>query len=269
MRCIGLVVVCSVCHAVTVSPVAEQAWRAYIRQVEERILQQHTKRDTYLATLNCDAQTRARLESQLLSGSVLITPVDGGTKAVAGGLLHHWRAAAFVPGTTARAMLQLLRDYDHLSQYYSPAVISSHLVAADTSGAIVAMRTKQKEIITVVLDSEFRVENTMDGDERGYEFSRSTHIWQVDNTGSYDERRRPEDDGDGLLWRLNSYWSFVQWRSGLLIECESLSLTRDVPAGVGWLITPIIRDLPRESLEFTIRATEKALQTKAKQEAER
>ncbi len=42
-----------------------------------------------------------------------------------------------------------------------------------------------------------------------------------------------EGDDDGFLWRLNTYWSFVEVPGGLLIECEAISLTRDVPAGPG------------------------------------
>ena len=42
-----------------------------------------------------------------------------------------------------------------------------------------------------------------------------------------------EGDDDGFLWRLNTYWSFVEVPGGLLIECEAISLTRDVPARTG------------------------------------
>ena len=69
----------------------------------------------------------------------------------------------------------------------------------------------------------------------------------------------PEGADDGFLWRLNSYWSFEQRREGLFMECEAVSLTRDVPAGLGWLIMPIIETLPRASLEFTLTATKNAL----------
>jgi len=68
-----------------------------------------------------------------------------------------------------------------------------------------------------------------------------------------------EGEDDGFLWRLNSYWSFLRMNGGLLMECEAVSLTRDVPRGLGWLITPIIQNLPRTSLEFTMKATTNAL----------
>ena len=67
-----------------------------------------------------------------------------------------------------------------------------------------------------------------------------------------------EGDDDGFLWRLNTYWSFLEVPGGLLIECEAISLTRDVPAGLGWLVAPVIQDMPRESLKFTLTATRNA-----------
>jgi hypothetical protein len=39
------------------------------------------------------------------------------------------------------------------------------------------------------------------------------------------------------------------------VECEAVSLTRPVPLGLRWLIDPIIRSLPRESLFNTLQAT--------------
>lgn len=51
------------------------------------------------------------------------------------------------------------------------------------------------------------------------------------------------------------------------MECEAVSLTRDIPLGLGWLVTPVIAELPREELEFTLRATRNALIENAAQEA--
>jgi hypothetical protein len=131
------------------------------------------------------------------------------------------------------------------------------------------MRFKKQRIVTVVLDAEFQSRSALDGSGRGYSFSRSTHIWQVEGLGGSGERRLPEGSGDGFLWRLNSYWSFTQTHEGLLIECEAVSLTRDVPAGLGWLIMPIVQSMPRSSLEFTLSATRKALTESTTQEAHR
>ena len=50
---------------------------------------------------------------------------------------------------------------------------------------------------------------------------------------------------------------------GAYVECRAISLTRDVPTGLGWIIAPIIQKLPGESLIHTLEATRQAILTKA------
>jgi hypothetical protein len=260
------------CLAARLSPPAELAFNRYVARLETRLAGQHASPKTYLAVLNMDAGKRVTVERQLMSGEIRIEPVNGGTWPVSGGLLHHWRGAAFVPSATPKDMLALLRDYDHLSSYYAPQVVSSHALTDEAAltdegdAARLIVRFKERAVLTVVLDTEYDVRTGLTGNNQGYEFSRSTHIWEIDEPGTAHERRLPEGDDDGFLWRLNSYWSFARIRNGLLIECEAVSLTRDVPIGLGWLITPMIEELPRSSLEFTLRATKNALATNVMKE---
>jgi hypothetical protein len=90
--------------------------------------------------------------------------------------------------------------------------------------------------------------------------SYTTRVAEVEEAGSPQERVMPPDTGHGFLWRLNSYWRFQQGESGVCVECRAISLTRDVPFGMGWLIEPIIQRLPKESLINTLVATRRALQ---------
>ena len=227
--------------AAHLSPAAERAFASYIANVEARVAKQRTSLDSEF------------------KGDSQIEPVHGGSWEVNGGLLHDWRGETFVRDASAKDLLALLRDYKHLSEYYAPEVVSSRALTNSGERATLAMRFKKRQVITVVLDAEFETESGLDGNNRGYSFSRSTHIWQIDQPGTGRERRRPEGEDDGFLWRLNSYWSFVESGGGLLMECEAVSLTRDVPAGLGWLIGPVIKTLPRASLEFTLTATKNAL----------
>lgn len=220
-------------RAARLSPSAAAEFARYTGEVETRLARQHSSPDT------CVGQRES-----------------GSTRGLSGALLHHWRAASFVPHATPQDMLALLRDYNHFSNFYSPRVLSSRAL---TDG--VAMRLQEKKVVTVVLDAEYQVETRLEGNGCGYSLSRSTHIWQVEDAGTAHEHRRTEGDDDGFLWRLNSYWSFIpdEARSGLWIECEAVSLTRDVPRGLGWLLRPMVQQLPREVLEFTLNATKKAL----------
>ncbi len=209
------------------------------------------------------ANVESQLKKEILPGAIRVERVKGGSLQVAGGLLHHWRAAVFIPGATPKDMLDLLSDYDHLVRYYSPEVVSSHVLATDGTMTTLAMRLKKQQVITVVLDAEFQIESGLAGSDRGYSYSRSTNIWQIDQPGTAKERRLAKGADDGFLWRLNSYWSFERKGDGMVIECEAVSLTRAVPAGLGWLFTPIIATLPRDSLLFTLTATKRALDANA------
>jgi hypothetical protein len=43
------------------------------------------------------------------------------------------------------------------------------------------------------------------------------------------------------------------------VECQTISLTRSPPFGLGWLINPIIRSFPPESLARLLAATRSAV----------
>ena len=264
---LAFVLVGAPCPAVHLSPAAKAAFDGYVAGVEKRLVEQHSSPETFIAVLDRGRTDRDATERDLRSGTVHTQAINGRSWPVSGGLMHHWRAAAFVHGATREGMLALLEDYNHLSSYYQPEVISSRAISRAMSheGEVVtlAMRLKKQMAITVVFDAEYRVQAGLIGTNRdyggGYGYSRSAHIWEVDAPDTPHEHRRREGDDDGFLWRMNAYWSFLQVRDGLVIECEAISLTRDVPPGLGWLVTPILKEFPRTSLESTLIATRNAL----------
>jgi hypothetical protein len=249
--------------ATHLSSAAKGAFDDYTATVERRLTQQHSRPNTYLEVLNLGSAERADADRDLRSGLLRVEPVNGGTHEISGGLLHHWRGEAFVPGSNAKDMVALLRDYNRLALYYSPQVDSSRLLYGQGEVAKVAIRMREQKVITVVLDTEYDVQTELTSAVSGYSFSRSTHVWEVEDAGTSHERRLIEDSDDGFLWRLNTYWSFLELSDGLLIECEAVSLTRDIPIGLGWLITPILQRMPQESMKFTLAATRNALQSRA------
>jgi hypothetical protein len=245
------------CAAAQLTPSAAQAFQGYVADLEARLVRQHAQTKTYLAALDVRSGGRSQWEGDLMPGEVRTEPVNGGTRQLDGALLHHWRAVAFIPGATAKDMVALLRG--GLPGHSAPEIVSSRVLADDGGTATLAVRFQKQVVIAIVIDAEYKVEAKLASDGRGYGISRGMHFWQVDDAGTEHERRRPEGDDDGFLWRLNSYWSFVQAREGLEIECEAVSLTRDVPRGLGWLISPIVANLPRELLESTMTTTRNAL----------
>ena len=73
----------------------------------------------------------------------------------------------------------------------------------------------------------------------------------------------PAGKDHGYLWRLYTYWRFEEKDGGVYVESEAVSLTRDVPAGLGWLIGPFVTSIPRESLQMTLENTRSAIHARA------
>jgi hypothetical protein len=137
--------------------------------------------------------------------------------------------------------------------------MDSHIIWHKGNDYLVYMRLIKHKVITVVLDTEHEIHYFPIDSTHCRSQSRTIKIAEVENPGKPSEREMPPGTGHGFLWRLNTYWRFQQRDGGTWIECQAISLTRAIPTGLGWLIEPIIRSLPRESLENTLRETAAAL----------
>jgi hypothetical protein len=104
----------------------------------------------------------------------------------------------------------------------------------------------------VVLDTDhdvhyFRVEGP-DGARWGCR-SYTTRTAEVDDARKPSEKVQPPDTGYGFLGRLNTYWRFAERDAGAYAECRAISLTRDIEAVFKWIIEPMVRSLPKDTLD--------------------
>jgi hypothetical protein len=180
---------------------------------------------------------------------------------IPGGLVHHWVGTVFVPGGRAQDAVALLQDYDRHAEVYAPAVQRSKVLSRAGDRFTVFLRFYQKKVITVVVNSEHDALFTRRAPGHVRSRIRSTRVAEVERPGTPTEREKPVGRDGGYLWRLNTYWRFVERDGGVYIQCESVTLTRSIPFGFGWVAGPFVNGVPRESLEFTLDTTRKALQT--------
>lgn len=174
-------------------------------------------------------------------------------------LIHHWLGAAFVSGATLHGTLALMQDYDRHQDIYKPQVVRSRLLSRDGNDFKIYYRLRKKNVITVTLNTYHDVQYVQVDSARCYSRSLSTRIAEVENADTPQEREMPAGNDNGFLWRINSYWRFEEKDGGVYIECESISLTRDIPIGLGWLVKPFVTSIPKESLEMTMGSTRSAL----------
>jgi hypothetical protein len=121
------------------------------------------------------------------------------------------------------------------------------------------LRFVMKKVITVVVNSQHEAVFRRPGADRAEGWIHSTRIAEVENPGESTEREKPVGNDGGYLWRLNTYWRLLARDGGLYIHCESVSLSRGIPLGVGWLVGPFVTSIPRESLTFTLETTRQQL----------
>jgi hypothetical protein len=230
------------------------AFDAYIRDTEGAM---EWSQETNGPFLWSDANSKTA--KQVGDGYVVAQFWSGkGPMKVPGGLIHDWIGAALIPESTVEGVLAVVQNYDHHKNIYKPEVVASRLIKRQGNDFRIYLRLLKKKVITLVLDTYHDVRYRSLDERRWLCRSHTTRIAEVENAGSPGEKVLPPDTGHGFLWRLYSYWRFEEREGGVWIECRAISLTRDVPFGLGWIIEPIIQELPKESLVNTLEATRKA-----------
>ncbi len=239
-------------------PATSSDFDRYVSEAEARVLRQRSSTSTFLSLDSLPPAQRNQALARLRNGDVVIENSASTTKEISSGLIHDWTGAVFIPGATLAQVLEQVRDYDHLTPHYSPDVMKSHVISHIDDDFHIFMRLRKHKVITVVLDTEYDVHYARLDDAHQYSTSRSTRVTEIADAGTPAEHPATQDHG--FMWRLNSYWAFEQVDDGVLVECEAISLTRDVPTGLGWLIGPFVHSIPRESLQFTLNATRAAVE---------
>ncbi len=258
-------------NVVQLKPRTLQAFNTYIREAEEAMEPSLKGRGPFLWS-----EASGERAQQIRQGQIVAQLWEGdGPVKVSNGLIHDWIGGAFVPNTTVAEVLALVQNYDNHQNIYKPEVIDSKLISHHGNDFQIFLRLLKKKIITVVLDTDHDVHYSAVDDSRWFCRSYTTRIAEVEDAGTAKETILEPDTGYGFLWRLYSYWKFeerkaaaapaeerrasARQRDGAYIECRAISLTRDIPLGLGWIIEPIIKKLPQESLIHTLECTRKAL----------
>ena len=213
-------------------------------------------KEAFLWSLSEEARTRA-----LLNGEVAVEPLanTAGLK-VRGGLIHDWIAAVFVPGADASDVVRVVTDYDSHEITYSFSILRSDILERDGSNYHVAMRVMYNALRKVVLDVEHRAEYDRLDNQRWWGRSRTIRVQEVRNPGKPGESLRPPGHDSGYLWRLHTYWRFAEIDGGVVAEYRTVSLTRGIPSGLGWLLRPLASRNARTQLRTVMGLTrDKAL----------
>jgi hypothetical protein len=260
---ISLLLVPGAANAEDLKPGTIDAFDRYVQLTEAQIDSELARRPPFLWIESLPENRREAAYRDLREGRIVIerlqTLDDGKRIEVPGGLIHHWIGTIFIPGATLAQTIAFEQDYDNQQQYFRPDVMRSKTLQRNGNDFTIELRFYKKKIITTVIDTTHDVHYQPVDDMHEWSRSHTTRIQEMDNAGKAGEKLEPEGHDRGFLWRMNTYWRFEEKDGGTYVECQSISLTRDIPTGLGWMIGPYVNSVPRESLTFTLDRTRSAV----------
>jgi hypothetical protein len=210
--------------------------------------------DAYVKTAESQMNGTARF-GQLKPDELRIQPASSaGSLNVKDGIVHDWVGATFVPGVTVEQVLAVLQNYSAYKNIYKPDIIDSKLLSHEGNHWQIYLKLVKTKIFTTILNTEYDIRYRSLGEGRWVMISHSTKIAELD-----DGKELTPGTGRGFLWRLNAYWTIEPRNNGVYMECRSISLSRDVPFGLGNVVGPLIESVPTESLKMTLNSTAQAL----------
>jgi len=245
-------------------PQTLEAFAHYVQFTEARIQKELARPNSFLYIDGLPEPRRSQALASLRHGEVYMERLkmrdaSGHELRAPDGIIHHWMGAVFIPCVTLKQTLDLVEDYDRHQDIYKPEVVRSRLLSHDGNDFMIYYRLRKKKVITVTLNTDHDVRYFPMDAAHCWSRSYSTRIAEVADADTPSEAEKPVGRDGGFLWRLYSYWRFEEKDGGVFIECESISLTRDVPTLLKPLINPFITGIPKESLQMTMGSTRSAL----------
>ena len=233
-----------------------EAWDEYVRVTEERINQELGSSQAFFIQDRQGPRKAAADRKAVLTGEIVVAKMKkaspGGSKiSVPGGTIQHWRGSVFIPNVTLEHLLAELRN-PAAKTHRQEDVLESRLLERGDDFVRVYLKLRRSNIVTVTYNTEHLVHYRHHSDRQALSRSIATKIAELEHANTPAEREKPEGVDRGFLWRLNSYWRYQQVESGVLVECESLSLSRGIPVVLGLFVRPVVNKVARQSMVRTL-----------------
>jgi putative flippase GtrA len=205
-------------------PETVAAWERYVAATETRLERTRTSVGPHERTTNAIAAA-------------------GGSIHVPAGTISDWRGSVFIPRITLDRLLHGLQHPG--TPPPQEDVVASRVLERAPDRLCLSIRLVRHAIVTVTYDTQHEMRFRRWTPELATARSVATRIEEVGG------------DDHGFLWRLHSYWRYEETGGGVMVDLESLTLSRNVPSLVRPIAAPIVNSIARESMVRTLDALQK------------
>jgi hypothetical protein len=244
-------------HAADLQPDTLKAWRASVERTEQRIAEELASSSGFLALDFQDPVHAARERKAVLSGEIPIKqpPTDPNSEGarVPDGMIHHWRGSVFIPNVTLNFVLSRIRN-PTAEDTRQEDVLESRIIERTPEQLRLYLKLQRSRIVTAIYNTEHLVQYKWNGTDRASSRSIAIKIAEIERLSDNLEKEKPEGHDRGFLWKMNSYWRYQQVEGGVIVELESMTLSRSIPLLLQPIARPIINSIARESMERTLQS---------------
>jgi hypothetical protein len=235
-----------------VQPRTVKAWDGYVAATEARIDNELGSARGFLVSdfAPGGVDTRARLLRGDIVMSEMVTRAGASTLDVPAGLVSHWRGSILLPGLTLATLLHRLQHPSERAPF-PPDVLALRVLERKPDAVTLFIRMTRTKIVTVTYDTEHQVSYRHHGAQRASSRAVATKVVELDASDAAGGTQ-PSASDRGFMWRLNAYWRYEQVPGGVIVELESMTLSRAVPFGLSAVVRPIIDRIARESIARTL-----------------
>ena len=150
-------------------------------------------------------------------------------------------------------LLANLKAYDRYSDFFAPLVTDSKLLSQSASDYTYSVTMVSKTLgVKAGLRGRFLSHYVEDKADYGYSISEAVNLRELDHPGESNESEMAAERSHGYVQKLFTVIRYEAEGSGVLVEIESLTLSRDIPSGMRWLVTPIVQRVSRNAMESTL-----------------
>lgn len=245
-------------NAAELRPETLRAWDLYVEAVENRIGKELSSQKGFLAMdfqnpAESADERRAVLAGQITIRRMPVQSAGGETIRARDGMIHHWRGSIFIPGVPLDFVFSRVTN-PTAEDTRQEDVLDSRVLESAPGQLRLYLKLQRSQIVTVVYNTEHLVRYGRRGSDQAVSSSIATKITEIEHPDNGAEHERPEGHDRGFLWRMNSYWRYQRTPGGVIVECESITLSRSIPSFLEYMVRPLINNVARESMQRTLQS---------------